>query len=129
MQFERTRVGNKALVTEDLVYLAEQRLRLRRTNPQNVGTTARFPFEHVERIEGNGRGLDCEREECREAVKEVKRSRKRLRGEIHDTETEVHALRACEKRRVWCRKVEGGVEIGNSGAESWMSLSKRYRQN
>ncbi len=66
-----------------------------------MGTTTGFPFEHVERVKGDGRGRGCEREERREAVKEVKCSWKRLGGEVHDAEGEVHPLRACEKCRVW----------------------------
>ncbi len=94
MQLERTRIGDKALVTEDLVYLAEHRLRLGWANPQNVGATAGFPFEYVQRVKCDGRGRGCERE----AVQEVKGSRKRLGGEVHDAKSEVHPLRACEKR-------------------------------
>ncbi len=33
VRFETTRVGDEALVTENLVYLAEQRLRMGRSNP------------------------------------------------------------------------------------------------
>ncbi len=71
MQLERTGVGDKALITEYQVYLDEQRFGLRRANPQNVGTTAGFPLEDVE---GDRRGHVCEREQCRETVKEVERS-------------------------------------------------------
>ncbi len=77
----------------------------------------------------DSRGCGCERKERREAVKEVERSWKRFSGEGHDAEGEVHTLRASKERRVWCRKIEGGMEIGNSGAESRVSLAKRYRQN
>ncbi len=85
--------------------------------PKDVGATAGFPFEHVEGVEGDRGGRGCERGERREAVQEIKRSCEGLEGGVHDAKSEVHALRACEKRKVWCRKVEGGVEIGNSGAK------------
>ncbi len=65
-----------------------------------MGTTAGFPLEDVERVKGDSRRHVCEREECRETVKEVEPSWKRLVGEVHDAEGEVHTLRACEERRV-----------------------------
>ncbi len=78
MQLGRTRVDDKALVAEYLVYLDEERFRMRWANLQNVGTTAGFPFEHVEGVKRDGRGRGCEWEECRETVRDVKRSRKGL---------------------------------------------------
>ncbi len=81
MQLERTGVGDKSLVREYQVYLDEQRFGLRRTNLQNVGTTAGFPLEDVE---SDRRGRVCKRKQCRETVKDVERSRKSLGGKVHD---------------------------------------------
>ncbi len=105
VQLER-RVDDKAFVMEYLAYMDEQRFGPRQTNPYDVGTTAGFPLEDVEGVEGDHRGRVCKREECLETVKEVQRSWERFRGEVHDAEGEVHTLRACEEGRVWCRKIE-----------------------
>ncbi len=59
-----------------------------------------IPFENVERVDGDRRVAGSEREERRESVKEVKHSGERFRGEDHDAESEVHALRPREERRV-----------------------------
>ncbi len=90
MQLKRTHVGDKALVTEHLVYLAEHMLR--RTNHK---TWARWR-DSLSRMSRASRimvGCGCERGERREAVKEVKHSWKRLRGEVHDAKSEMHALK------------------------------------
>ncbi len=80
-----------------------------------MSTTAGFLFENVEHVDGDRRVAG-------------KHGGERFRGVDHDAESEVHALRPREERRVWCRKVESGVEIGDSGAECRVSLAKRYRQ-